>query len=262
MTVPSELGHSYSVRTTTVLARGMANALRMVDEINGSAVSPTSGVFTLIGPDGSTVSTGATATAGGVTTYTIPSGDLPSTLAFGEGYREVWTLTYTGGAVHTATRPAVLAKYPLVCPVTQSGLQAVIPNLSDLMRGNTSTLQPFIDTAWVDMVNRMMADGVLPHTLVDVNQLEAHLKYASLANAFRAFALGNPQNESWYRAAGDYERRAEAAYNNLARSRVDNDQNGIADSNDRESVSPILHLRGGNGWPYRTVGGGNGWGGL
>lgn len=262
MTVPSELGHSFSVRTTTVLARGMANTLRMVDEISGSAVSPVSGVFALIGPDGSTVSTGSTATAGGVTTYTIPSGDLPSSLPYGEGYREVWTLTYTGGAVHVATRPAVLCKYPLVCPVTQSGLHAVVPNLSDLMRGNTTSLQPFIDTAWIDIVNRMMADGVLPHTLVDVNQLEGHIKYAALANAFRAFAIGNPQNESWYRAAGDYDRRAEVAYNTLARSRVDNDQDGQPDSSDRVSASPVLHLRGGNGWPYRTIGGGGGWGGL
>ena len=262
MTVPSESGHSYSVRTTTVLARGRAATLRMVDEINGAAVSPTSGTFTLYGPDGATVSTSATTTAGGVTTATVPAVDLPATLAFGEGYREVWTLTYTGPNVFEATRPAVLAKYPLVCPVTESGLKTVIPNLTDLMRGTTRTLQPFIDTAWIDMVNRMMADGVLPSTLVDVNNLEAHLKYASLANAFNAFALGNPQNESWYRAARDYERKAEIAYTALARSRVDNDQDGTADSTDRLPASPLIRLRGGPGWRYRTIGGGGGWGGL
>lgn len=262
MTVPSESGHSYSVRTTSVLARGMANALRMVDEINGEAVSPVSGVFALIGPDGSTVSTGATATAGGVTTYTIPSGDLPATLAFGEGYREVWTLTYTGAVVKVATRPAVLAKYPLMCNVTQSTLNGLIPNLSDLMRGDVDDLQCFIDNAWVDMVNRMMADGLLPSTIVDVNQLEAHLKYASLANAFRAFSITNPQNASWLANAKDYEGKAERAYNSLARTRLDVDQDGVADSTDRTSVSPVVGLRGGDGWPYRLVGGGGGWGGL
>jgi len=259
MTVPSEAGHSYSVRTTTVLARSRANPLAIRDEINGAAVSPTSGVFELIGPDGSVVSTGATATAGGVTTYTVPSVDLPTTLAFGEGYREVWTLTYAGPTTYIATRPAVLAKYPLVCPVTQTGLQAVMPNLSDLMRGTTTTLQPFIDTAWIDMVNRMMADGVLPSAIVDVNQVESHLKYASLGNAFNAFAVANPQNETWYRMARDYERKAETAYQTIARSRTDADQDGIADSTDRASVAAVMRLRGAPGWPYRTAGGGNGW---
>lgn len=265
MPVPSTAGTSFQIRVPTVLRRGADAALTMESRVAGERVHVSGGTFALTGPTGATLSSGSVGHTGGVASFTVPSSALPDTLAFGEGYREVWTLTTTDGTV-IATRPAILARYALACPVTQETLEASLPDLSDLMRGSVDHLQTFIDTAWVDAVNRLLAAGVIPEHVVDVNQLDKPIRCAALAEAFRYFSVANPQVERWPQLAEGYRKESEAAWATFARSRMDADQDGNADNQNRASVGGVMRTNGSVGWPYmtepRTRSRGGGWRGL
>lgn len=252
MPVPSTAGNSFQVRIPSSLTRGADNALRMEASVNGARVAITGGTFSLYGPTGTAIVDAQNVTvSSGVATYTVLAASLPSTLDMGDGYREVWALTYSGGSA-VATRPAILVKYPLICPVTQATIEGAFPAVSDLMRGNTTHLQGFIDQAWVDAVNRLLAAGVIPEHIVDVNQIEKPVRAAALANLFRFFSVTQPQVERWPQLVDSFTREAEASWAVYLRSRLDTDQDGVADSSERTNVGGVLRTNGSAAPAYTT----------
>ena len=159
MPIPSQIGHTYRVRAAVVLARGRAYTTSIETRLGGALVAPSSGTYTLVGPDGATVSTGAISVVSDVATYSIPADDLPDTLPYGGGYRERWDLTFSDGTVTVGQRPGYLAREPIYCPTTQADLEQRIPGLASLLGTSTTNLQGFIDLAWADTLERLVMGG-------------------------------------------------------------------------------------------------------
>lgn len=235
MPIPSDIGHSYRVRGAAVFARGRAVTTSIETRLGGSKVAPSSGTYTLTAPDKTSVSTGAVTVASSVATYTIAAVDLPTTLGYGGGYRERWKLTFSDGTVTEGQRPAYLAREPLYCPTTQADLEQQIPGLSSLLGASTTDLQGWIDLAWGDTLERLIQGGQWPDAIVDVDGLAAGVRELALSYTLEAFAIASPDYAD---QASFHRRRAESLLGSI-RYRIDDDQDGYADS-ERRHGNPIL----------------------
>ena len=235
MPIPSQIGHTYRVRAAVVLARGRAYTTSIETRLGGALVAPSSGTYTLVGPDGATVSTGAISVVADVATYSIPADDLPDTLPYGGGYRERWDLTFSDGTVTVGQRPGYLAREPIYCPTTQADLEQRIPGLASLLGTSTTNLQGFIDLAWADTLERLVMGGQWPDAIVDVDSLAPGVRELALAYTFDAFATASPDYADM---ATRHRQSAEAALGRI-RYRVDLDQDGLADD-DRRHGTPLL----------------------
>jgi hypothetical protein len=244
-----------------VLERGRSATVRIEDRLGASKVAPVSGTVTLYGPDGATIATPTVSIVSSVATATISSGDLGATLGYGEGYRLVWTLTYSGGSTQIATQPAILARWALQCPVTQADLEALYPGLPSSLRTADGTAQSFIDEAWAACIRKLLADGRWPDAIIDVDQLHEPVRHAALAMMFRFQAAAGVTG------AGDladkHERMATTAWAGV-RVREDGDQDGVADTQNRRGLTFAISRGGATVYRYaRGVqwhrNGGGGW---
>lgn len=245
MPIPGDVGMTFRVRAPAVPERGRAFATSMEARLGGSLVAPASGTYTLLSPTGAVVSTGAVTVTGSVATYTVPSGDLPSTLAFGGGYVEEWDLVFSG-STRTARRPTYLSRRALWCPITQADIEALYPFLSSTQSEDAPSLQSYIDEAWADSLQRLLQTGTWPESIVDVDALRIPVRELSLHYIFRALTLGSNQTR-WAELSREHSQAAEAAWAKVT-VRRDVDQDGAADSTTR--VGAIGQLRRNGAPPY------------
>lgn len=251
MPIPSEAGFTFRVRAPSVLERERAFPSRMEARLAGALVAPTSGTYTLLSPTGATVSTGAVSVSGSVATYTVPSGDLPSTLAFGGGYVEEWDLDISG-RTYTARRPAYLARRALWCPITQADLEGLYPYLATTQSEDAANLQSYIDEAWADGLQRLLTDGMWPETIVDVDALREPVRELALGYTFRALSLGSREGR-WADLKREHLDSADRAWARFT-TRTDNAQTGTASSQDRTGP-PTVRRNGAPPYLYRQGGG-------
>lgn len=249
MPIASEVGAAFRLRVPPVLVRGADSTTRIEGRLGGAAAAITAASYRLQGPTGETLHTASPAPSAGVVSVTVPSSALPSTLSYGPGYREFWTVTIDG-ADHTVTRPAYLAAYPLHCPVTQVELENEYPAIASMFRG-VDNLQEFIDSAWTDTLTRLLSEGEWPEAIVDSETLIPYVRESALHRVFRAAALGEDIAGGPYsRAAEDHRASAREAWARVSYRR-DDDQDGRADSDDRHTRTMIVRRTGGVHYEYR-----------
>lgn len=241
MPLPGESGFAPRIRTTVVLERGRAGQLRQEYRSGADMVPPASGTVSLIAsPSGAVVFTkNVVAADDDAAVADYDAEDLPASLAFGSGYRIVWDVTPTGQdhPVQTAV-PAMLARYALHCPVTQADLEGEYPDLAAQLNTTSGNLVSFIDGAWAEVLQRLLAAGQWPDAIVDVDQLAEPVKNFALSKFLR-FASVTLNREDLRRWAEDHERLAVAAWGRVA-VRRDTNQDGTADSEDRSPPTQPL----------------------
>lgn len=252
MPIPTETGAAFRVRIPAVLVRGATSPTKLEPRLGADAVGSAPATYKLLAPDGSEVASGSATVTSGVLSYTVPALDLPATLGFGSGYREVWTVTVSG-VVQTATRPAVLARYPLHCPVTQADLENEYPDIARTLRISAESAQGFIDAAWEDTVRRMLQDGMLPESAVDVDALVGPVRNLALAKLFR-FKSSEKQPGSREEALASHHEQAYRADWTRMRTRTDLDQDGNADSEDRVGMLGVISRGSPSAYTYRSGG--------
>jgi len=250
MPIASEVGAAFRVRVPPVLVRGADSGVRLESRLGPNAVTPSAASYRLAGPTGDTLHTENSPTiSGGVVSLTVPASVLPATLTYGGGYREFWTLTIDG-VEQVATRPAYLAAYPLHCPVTQLDLENEYPDIATSYRG-LSSMQEFIDAAWADTVVRMLSAGKWPEAVVDVETLIPYVRESALYRLFRSLSRSEDVAGPYSRLADDHRQAAATAWGRVSYRR-DDDQDGIADSDDRHGTMTILRRAGGRHYEYRS----------
>lgn len=233
MTIPTDIGAAPRVREPVVMVRAQNNTTSIDVRLGDSAATVTAATYALY--NGTTVLQQTVLGDLAPPSTTVSASSIPSTLSYGEGYREVWTLTIAGTAT-VFTRPVILAKYPYHCPITQADLTAEYPDLNDALRSaDASSLQPFIDAAHADIIRRMSADALLASTLVDQHASFTATRELALHKVFRAYSLALDEKSSYARLADRHLANYERAYLTM-RSRVDLDQDGAADSETRSAV--------------------------
>lgn len=247
MPVPSGL----AARRPTPAVYQRATASRARLEVWGDEITAaTSGTYRLRGTDGGTLSTGAVVIeADGASSYAIPSGDLPAALGLGQGYMEQWSLVIDGEAL-LIERPVIIARQALLCPVTVGDLQDIWRDIQHIFSGMSDTgLNRFVRTAWRDVLRRLLADGVWPERIIDVDSLFDVTRNRALFHLFHQASISAPERYGTTRDhyAGEY--RSGWA---TVRYREDTTGDGLPDSPDRSTRGQIVNRGvGPNNWRGR-----------
>ncbi|MEL6347869.1 MAG: hypothetical protein AAFV53_32485, partial [Myxococcota bacterium] len=103
----------------------------------------------------------------------------------GPGYTIRWTLTIDGVS-HTFDRPAVIVRRTLFPVVAEADLTELHPHLSQLLPSGT-TLQQWIDASWSSILNRLVAEGILPDTIIEPYALRDLHRFLALHMMFMAW---------------------------------------------------------------------------
>jgi len=220
------------------MERGRLHVTTMEVRLAGSLVTPTSPGYTLISPTGATVYTATPTISASVMSVSIPADSLPSTLGYGPGYMEEWACTF-GGASQILRRDAWLARRALHCPVTQADLEQLHPAIAERLRSGSNSIQPQIDSVWADTLLKLHASGQWPARIVEPSSLIPYVRDASLAAVFRTLIQANSAPDSANeRNALHYESRAASGWASVAYL-VDDDQDGVADSDVKQSPGGV-----------------------
>lgn len=135
---------------------------------DGALVTVTSCAYTIYGPDGTEVYTGATST-----NTTSPSITVTLSGESGGGYVEVWTPVLAGG--HTSpsiVRSAVVTDPAVSCPVSSADVLARYPTLTNYP-GSQSSWDPQVDEAWATVSAGLIAQTRLGQDVVTLRSPDA-----------------------------------------------------------------------------------------
>lgn len=246
MATPSETGATARVRAPAVYEVGRDQPASIALFLGMDAVVTTGGAFSLRTPAGQEIITDRAITPGTVSTASIEDADLPSTMARGEGYVAEWALEWTGGSGRFK-QPVILARTAVHCPVTQLDVEGKHPGVSKLLRGtDAAAMQGFGDDAFSTVVRRLLNEGRLIESVVDIDSLVDPILNLWLANAFRHFYVATG-DERYDRTARDY-REAYGTSWATVRTKMDTDLNGVQDSTTRQSPTQVLRREFGPGY--------------
>jgi hypothetical protein len=238
---------TYSARVAypSLLVLGRDTRVQLPVYHDGALVVPASGTYQLISIGGTSVVTASVSIVDSVATYTIPAATLANSLPLGEGYSEVWLLSFAGeSAAREFRRTACLAKCPIFPVVTDLDLIAEYDALADQRVGRMSSFQGPIDQAWKVIITRLIQNGRIPYMVRTPDALrEAHLHLA-LAKLFQSFGL-NAEGNHWRELAKIEQERYESAWS-ASSVQLDQDQDGLVDNPlARASSSGIVSINGG-----------------
>ena len=241
MPLPEANHYALVVRYPAVYLRGIAHTAKMHTAHNGADVQPTSGTYALVDRDGDAViAETATSQVSDGSTYAIGATALDD-YAYGPGYREIWKLVMPDGTTRIQTREVAIARYPFEVPISQDDLTRVNPELVSMFGTTATHLQDFIDEAWGDVLRRLWAAGRAAFRLVSSEQLHECCRELALYYCFRA--LGRRPDQAYLDQADHHWQRYEAAWASIA-ARWDMDDDGIADTDTRESVGTVWQING------------------
>ena len=229
----------------SLLVLGRDTRVQLPVFYDGALVAPTSGTYTLLAIGGTSVVTAAVSVVSSIATYTIPAATLANSLPLGEGYSEVWLLSFSGEAAPREFRhTAALAKCPIFPVITDLDLIGEYDALADQQTGRMSSFQNPIDQAWKGIITRLIQEGRLPYMVRTPDALrEAHL-HLSLAKLFQSFGL-NADGNHWRELAKIEQERYEKSWA-ASSVQLDQDQDGLVDNPlARASSSGVISLNGG-----------------
>lgn len=223
-----------------ILEAGRDSVLTCEVWLNDGLVLPASGTLTVISPDNTTVvSARAVTFPASVATCTVLSTDLtaydPS-----DGWRFEWILTI-GTEVHTFTREGALVYRRLYCPITAKEL---IERHSDLQRrkpAQKASYQEYIDAAWGDIEDMMIAAGKRPWLTLSVTALREPVRLKALECIYEDFSVGGPETAEWARML-DYRERFSKCWDSLVLTQRDPTTGAAADAGHRRGMQPTMFL--------------------
>jgi hypothetical protein len=239
--VPAPGANTYQlpVRHPAVFERGVATTTRMQVYLDDALVAPSGGTYVLLDSAGNELHADDVTITASVATVTVP-GTATEDAAFSKACREKWTLT-VGGVQLVQTRPAAIALQRLEPPAAGSQVHALHPNLLAKLGSASSNLQRFFDEGWGKVLRRLWSHGAWPDAMVDTDQLVEVLLEQVTVDCYELLASA-PGDIHWEKM-----KRHEAALNDAwarVASRLDLDQDGVADSEDRSPLVGTIHLNG------------------
>jgi hypothetical protein len=233
-----------------VLQRDTAQTVEMQVYLAGELIAPSSGTFKLLNPDGTdAIAASAVSVTNEVATYAISAGNLPTTLELSDGYVEVWSLIVEGESL-VVRREAALSKYPLHCPIADVDFVAgEYPDIVDSLGEYAGSLQGFIDEAWAQIMERLWNSGQWPDLILSSSSLRQPLR-EMVMHLVMKFLFRKTSGDSRFEILMNLHwDRFNSSYDRMT-FKVDNDQDGTADSDNRDSAAKVIHR---NVPPYRNL---------
>ncbi len=240
----SETVYSTSAGSPVVLRRASDQRTRFAVYRSGAVVEPDTASYELLdAAGGSVVTDTAEVDADGSVFYDLGSADLPATLDYGEGYVEVWTLTFAGTEGERAyRRPAILGRFELAPPLGEAELVAgAYPDL--LVQLGTAfggSFQPILDQAWAHVLRSLWSRGTPSHLILDSGDLFAWYRELALARIFGALYAADPVDR-WRTLRADHVAAEELA-RTAVKVKIDADNSGTAEDLTARATSRAVHV--------------------
>jgi hypothetical protein len=229
------------------LGRAETRVLVLRDERGGQA-SPTGGTYTLRDGNGTAV---VDAAAIAVSGNGVPYYELLAT--FGAAYElplhpwsEEWALTgITGQDASSQTVPLEV----MVCrtaPVRHLDIDKLVGMHEEWKRVKESRIDFFrrkIETAWEEMIRRLLGDGHLPSRILNWWTLGTVHRYWAATLVCDDWATDVAEATRWERRRDDYLKRYTELYEHHTALQLDRDEDGVADTpGQKEAAEPPLYL--------------------
>lgn len=216
-------------------------------QYEGATVRPASGTLTLRNEANTAiVNTAAiSVSADGVAYYDLSAALVPATYAPSQRWLEDWALTFDDGQVHTFRRPAHLCVRRLYSVLVQSDLTGRHHDLQTIVPRAKSSLQPYMDGAFDEAIDRLLEDGRYPQQVMTPDRLRRFCRAYALHLAFLDAMNEAPGEGKYGGLANFYLGQAEDAWTKL-RFTIDHDEDNGPPGEDEEgqSESPVVYLGG------------------
>lgn len=235
----SETVYTFPVARAAVYERGRETISDLPIELDGAAVAATIAGCScrVLGPSGEAVATVTVVDGGGGTPRIVwtPS----TTLAFGAGYTEVWTVKI-GTATYTVRRSFSIRRYELHPPVSQDALvQGEYPDLLQQLGPYQSSVQPYLDAVWAEVLRKLDSLGSPAATIVEPSDVYDWVRHEVLARIWKAL-LASAENDRW-RELWQYHRDEARAARDSLRYTVDRDEDGVPDGSGKVAPARQVH---------------------
>lgn len=242
----AELSYTFRTAYPDRLQRGRGVVVSMPVYRSGALVAPTQAgsLFSFLDPSGTAIVDEAAVTVtASIATYALTSTHLADTLAFGEGYQEVWKLILPDGTTRTVDREAAVSLRPLVPVVTDADIQGEYPEIYTLLGETQSSLQGWLDSAWKRILGRLIAEGHNPDNIKSHWSFRNPHMDLTASLFFRRLAAARKNQESYLQLAETHMAAYEAAWKGLNWT-TDDDGDGRVDdpSKRRAGGSGIVHV--------------------
>lgn len=211
---------------------------------NGARVAFTSVTYTLYDPAQQVVytTTPTQSTSDRLTTVTIPAAELPDdgTITLGTGYLVRW-VAVVGGLSYTFEREAIVSRRALHPVITDADF-AHYPGIKRGLTGQpeATSLQPWIDEAWKEIVSELAAQGEYAHITCSADAFRVHHIHRVLAMFYRWRHSETPEHGSYERQADFHDGRAKSAWAAIT-FRQDRNRDGFPDGDNRKGSGTVLH---------------------
>lgn len=228
------------------LQKGRGATLRQpLENSEGQPVAVTGGAFSLFDADGSVVVDAAAVTiTAGVASYALPSTFADNHQLPQYPWREQWALTGISGYDESGFTAELECHVCRVAPrrhvtVTDLGkLQTTWPRLLAKTRPDYGA---FIETAWEELIGRLLGMGVLPQRTLNWWAVAQAHKYWAASLVCRDFQGANPAENRWGELATEYWDRSQTELEDYLKLQADRDEDGVADDpGTLESAEPEL----------------------
>ncbi len=170
---------------------------------SGSADAPSAGTWNLYQSGSSTALVTKTCSV------TVPPVNVSlgasdtSSLSLGEGYEQVWTLTYTDGTLTHRSNVVIVARRPFPTLI-DADLYAVQPALATLYATGDTTWIDVAETAWWDLLRQLLNEGRRPWLVREPGAFhDCHL-YLTLERIYRGFAASSRSESTYLQLADHY----------------------------------------------------------
>lgn len=240
----NEATYVFVQRAPVLLARGRDNTTSLPVYTGADVQLPTAGTYALRDVAGTVLYSAVLSVVGdfpgSIATVLIPGASLPDTLYLGEGYSELWSLT-VGGAVRPFRRDVVVSLFELHPPMPEADItEGEYPSLLDDIEGYNTTLAPYMEAAWKELIRALVRRGDFADIIVEPSDVYEWYRQLVLERVFRM--LFKAQESVRFKELWDFHRlRAESEANGL-RVKTDRARRGLADSLERTTPARSLHV--------------------
>ena len=219
-----------------MIERAKMQTVRASVYLDGQAVTPDSGTYTLLDSNGDTVTSGAVVASGTDATYSVGAASVPVTLLPRDDWQERWTLTLAG-VEQTFHRAAYLVLRVLYPVITDADLTARHTELLKIKSRYNSSFQPYLDFEWESMQRRLIAQGKRPQLILDAFAVTDYHIFRTLHAIFTdAYTSSGGQYAA---LSAYYAEEAEKSWNRLQFRYDTNEDNNIDGSDMRSGPSAI-----------------------
>lgn len=219
-----------------MIERAKTQTVRASVYLDGQAIAPESGTYTLLDSNGGSVVSGAVVVSGTDATYSVSSASVPATLTPSDMWQEKWELTLSG-TVYTFYRSAYLVLRILYPVVTDADLKQRHTELGRIKSNTVTSYKPYLDIEWEALQRRLIEQGKRPQLVLDSYALATYHTFRTLSAIYLDCATTGASQ--YFQLSKTYADLAEQAWGRL-QFRYDADADNVVNDAAQAAEAPLF----------------------